>query len=105
MAFNLITDKDFVNPHYLSYASHLEETEKELYQIVYGVLHDKMTFDDICDLVVRVSKEMKNDVVKRFKLKTIKEDIELIIKNLRKYEDVDKVIYECINEFYSNDSS
>lgn len=96
MAFNLITDKDFVSPHYLYCASLLEEPEKELYQIVYGVLHDKMTFDDICDLVVRVSKEMKNDVVKRFKLKTIKEDIELIIKNLRKYEDVDKFVIVTI---------
>ena len=96
MAFNLITDKDFVTPRYLSHRSHLEEPEKELYQIVYGVLHDKMTFDDICDLVVRVSKEMKNDLVKRFKLKTIKGNIELIIKKLRKYEDVDKFVIVTI---------
>lgn len=83
-----ITDKDFV-PHSLSHGWYLEENEKELYQIVYGVLNSKMTYDDVYDLVVRISKEQKSDVVKRFKLKALKDDVVIIIDKLKKIEKQD----------------
>jgi hypothetical protein len=83
-----ITDKDFV-PHSLCYGWYLEENEMELYQIVYGVLNSKMTYDDIYDLVVRISKEQKSEVVKRFKLKNLKNDIGTMIDKLNKIEKLD----------------
>ena len=80
-----ISDKDFV-PYVLSHNCFQEEEEKDLYQIVYGVFQKEMTYDKVYDLVVRVSKEQKNDIVKRYKLESWIEEINTILRKLRRYE-------------------
>jgi hypothetical protein len=91
MRYSYITDKDFVpveltggnNPYYGN------DSKVYLYQIIYGALHDKMSYEDVSDLVLRISKDQKNDIVKRFNLAEIRKEIKAIIDKLRKYESKD----------------
>lgn len=91
-----VTEKEFVP----TYVSHLKiginETEKGLYQIVYGVLQAKMTYDSIYDLIVRISKEQKSEVVKRYKLEAWRDEVKTIIENLKKLTVKDKKVMVSI---------
>ena len=77
-----ITEKEFVPAYVTRGSGWTNETEKGLYQIVYGVLQKYMFYEDIYDLVVRISKEQKNEYVKRFKLQVWLDEVRAIINRL-----------------------
>ncbi len=85
MKTRYITEKDFV-PRRISHFEKHNETENGLFQIVYGVMQHRMTYDNIYDLIVRLSKEQTSEVVKRFKLLAWKVEVEAILKKLRKFD-------------------
>ena len=93
MKTRYITEKDFLPVVITNDESHTE-VEDGLFQIAYGVMKSGMTYDKIYDLIVRISKEQKSDVVKRFKLLAWKVEVEAIIKKLGKYDisDVNVVV-------------
>ena len=62
----------------ISHAERHTEIEDGLFQIVYGILQGGMKYNSVYDLMVRLSKEQKSDVVKRFKLLAWKVEIEAI---------------------------
>lgn len=95
MKVRYITEKDFV-PTNISHAKRHTEIEDGLFQIVYGVMQGGMKYDSIYDLIVRLSKEQENVVVKRFKLLAWKVEVEAILTKLRKYEGNDFLIYVVI---------
>lgn len=84
MKVRYITEKDFV-PVGITHAEKHTEIEDGLFQIVYGVMQGGMNYDSIYDLIVRLSKEQKSDVVKRFKLLAWKVEVEAILTKLQKY--------------------
>lgn len=85
MKTRYITEKDFVPKSIYQQERH-NEVEDGLFQIVYGVMQYGMTYDNIYDLIVRISKEQKSEVVKRFKLLAWKVEVEAIIKKLQKLD-------------------
>lgn len=99
-----ITEKEFV-PDVITRCGTLKsEAEKGLYQIVYGVLQHYMSYDDIYDLVVRICKEQKNEVVKRFKLIEWKAAVNGIISKLEKLEKYgyDVMVYIPFTYYYDS---
>ena len=81
---HFITEKEFVPANISHGSGWTNETEKGLYQIVYGVLQHYMTYEDIYDLVVRISKEQENEYVKRFLLQAWLDEVKSIIDRIRK---------------------
>lgn len=90
MKIRYITEKDFV-PYNISHLERHNEVEDGLFQIVYGVMQNGMTYENIYELIVRLCKEQRSEVVKRFKLLAWKVEVEAIIKKLRKFD---------VNDFY-----
>lgn len=80
----------------ISHAERHTEIEDGLFQIVYGILQGGMKYNSVYDLMVRLSKEQKSDVVKRFKLLAWKVEIEAILTKLRKFEVKDSLVYVVI---------
>lgn len=77
-----ITEKEFVPDS----VSHLQiganETQRGLYQIIYGVLQEHMTYDVIYNLVVGICKEQKSEVVMKYKLETWLTEIKSVVKRI-----------------------
>jgi hypothetical protein len=96
MTTRYITEKDFVPERITRYLLNLNETEKGLYQIVYGILQYGIGYDEIYDLLVRLCKQQKSEVVKRFKLQAWKEEIDAIINKLRMLDVKDKYVYVLV---------
>lgn len=99
-----ITEKEFVPAYITCGAGWTNETEKGLYQIVYGVLQGYMEYEDIFDLVVRISKEQKNELVKRFKLQAWLDEVRSIINRLKKLEENEScvMVYVPFTYYYDN---
>lgn len=95
MKVRYITEKDFV-PVGITHAERHTEVEDGLFKIVYGVMQGRMKYDFIYDLVVRLSKEQKSEVVKRFKLLAWKVEVEAILTKLRKYDVNDTLVWVVI---------
>ena len=87
-----ITEKEFVPAYITRGRGWTNETEKGVYQIVYGVLQGYMEYEDIFDLVVRISKEQKNEIVKRFKLQVWLDEVKSIIDRLKKLEEYESSV-------------
>lgn len=83
---NFITEKEFVPEIIYRCGTFKNEAEKGLYQIVYGVLQHYMMYDDIYDLIVRICKEQKSEVVKQFKLTEWRNAVNGIISKLENLE-------------------
>lgn len=82
MKVRYITEKDFV-PTNITHAENHNEIEDGLFQIVYGVMQGHMNYDFTYDLIVRLSKKQKNEVVKRFMLLAWKEEVIAILNKLQ----------------------
>ena len=91
-----ITEKYFVPERITRHLYNFNETEKGLYQIVYGILQYGIGYDEIYDLLVRLCKQQKSEVVKRFKLQAWKEEINAIINKLRMLDVKDKYVYVLV---------
>ena len=87
-----ITEKEFVPDRITHFNAFMNETEKGLYQIVYGVFLPQATYDDIYDLILQICKEQKSDIVKRFKLQAWLKEVDEITKKLRKLDAIDKKV-------------
>lgn len=83
---HFITEKEFVPEVIYRCGIIKNEAEKGLYQIVYGILQHYMMYDDIYDLVVRICKEQKSEVVKQFKLTEWRNAVNAIISKLETLE-------------------
>lgn len=81
-----ITDLDFVPKDFFEYQQGVLNNDIVCgyQQILYGILRDDMSLNDIYDLIVRMSKKESVEVVKRFKFMTWKRATETIIKNLNR---------------------
>ena len=99
-----ITEKEFVPAYVTRGSGWTNETEKGVYQIVYGVLQKYLFYEDIYDLVVRISKEQENELVKRFKLQLWLDEVKSIISRLEKLEDNESgvMVYVPFTFYYDN---
>ena len=103
MKIRYITDKDIV-PERISHNIGHIQNDVGLFKIVYGVMQREMSYDNIYDLIVRLSKEQKSETVKRFNLLAWKVEVESILKKLKKY-DVDNGEISVIIPFTGYNSS
>lgn len=100
---HFITEKEFL-PAYVTHCNiGKNETERGLYQIAYGVLQKYMSYDDMYDLIVRITKEQKSEVVKRFKLEAWRDEVKVIINNLKKLNSTDDLVMVYIPFTYYYD--
>ena len=101
---HFITEKEFVPEVIYRCGTFKNEAERGLYQIVYGVLNHYMMYDDIYDLIVRICKEQKSEVVKRFKLIEWRDAVNSMITKLenlvKKYGDV--MVYIPFTYYYDS---
>lgn len=99
-----ITEKDFVPEYVYQSQRGKNEIERGLYQIVYGVLHSQMNYNRIYDLIVRISKEQKYGVVKRFMLKAWRKEVDAIIKKLNALDIKDKkvIVFNPFTHYYND---
>ena len=99
-----ITEKDFVPEYVYQSQKGKNEIERGLYQIVYGVLLNKLNYNSIYDLIVRISKEQKYGVVKRFMLKAWRKEVDAIIKKLTELDIKDKkvIVFNPFTHYYND---
>lgn len=99
-----ITEKDFVPEYVYQSQKGKNEIERGLYQIVYGVLLNKLNYNSIYDLIVRISKEQKYGVVKRFMLKAWRKEVDAIIKKLNALDIKDKkvIVFNPFTHYYKD---
>lgn len=85
-----ITDTDFLPTDRYSYLYQLEDdrennNQKELYQLIFGVLYHR-NIDDIYHLLMILSTQQVSPILRNVKLKQWKEELLHIISNLKKYK-------------------
>jgi hypothetical protein len=99
-----ITEKEFVPAYVTRGSGWTNEAEKGLYQIVYGVLQHYMAYEDIYDLIVRISREQESEVVKRFKLQAWLDEVKSIINRIEKLNIKDNsiMVYIPFTYYYDN---
>ncbi len=95
MEERFISDRYFL-PSNISHYSRHNEFEEGLYQMIYGILRDDMTYDDIYNLIAGICQEQKAELVMKFKLIWWEKEIKAIIKKLSSIDVGKYQVWICI---------
>ena len=91
MKKKFITDVDFLPISLFSYLYKGKDNrflqQEELYQLIFGILFHH-NVDDIYQLLILLSSNQKDSIIRNVKLKIWKEDLQVVLMNLKKYSKI-----------------